>query len=70
MLFSVILFIALTSYMDYYIYAVPSPWIYYTIPDPQLHVNLAALTLILPETLYELLSTVVLRRRNKILEAI
>ena len=56
--------------MDYYIYAVPSPWIYYTFPDPQPHVNLAALTLILPETLYQLLSTVVLRGRNKILEAI
>ena len=56
--------------MDYYIYAVPSPWIYYTFPDPQPYVNLAALTLILPETLYQLLSTVVLRRRNKILEAI
>ena len=40
------------------------------VPDPQPHVNLAALTLFLPETLHQLPSTVVLRRRNKILDTI
>ena len=56
--------------MDYQIYAVPSPWIYYMVPDPHSHVNLVALTLFLPKTLHQLPSTVVLRRHNKILDAI